>query len=156
MDKAYTAGLLHDCAKYLDDEQMLEAAKEHNIELEEVEKTSVQLVHAKVGAVFAKEVYGIEDEDILNAIRYHTTGRPDMSLLEKIIYVADYIEPGRRRMVDDVDSAKRLELARSYASVDIDLALKTILKETYDYLQTKTDYAISDMTQKAYEFYKDI
>ncbi len=156
MDKAYIAGMLHDCAKYLDDDQMLDAAKEYKIELEEVEKQSLQLVHAKVGAVFAKEIYGIEDEDILNAIRYHTTGRPEMSILEKIIYVADYIEPGRKRMVDDVEAAKMLELARSYATLDLDYALKYILKETYDYLINKTDYAISDMTKKAYEYYKDM
>ncbi|MCR5323301.1 MAG: bis(5'-nucleosyl)-tetraphosphatase (symmetrical) YqeK [Lachnospiraceae bacterium] len=156
MDKAYIAGLLHDCAKYLDDEQMLEAAKEHNIELEEIEKTSIQLVHAKVGAVFAKEIYGIEDEDIMNAIRYHTTGRPEMSLLEKIIYVADYIEPGRKRMVDDPEAGKMLERARSLATLDLDHALRYILKETYDYLVKQTDYSISDMTRKAYEYYRDI
>lgn len=156
MDKAYIAGLLHDCAKYLDDDQMLEAAKEHNIELEEIEKTSIQLVHAKVGAVFAKEIYGIEDEDIINAIRYHTTGRPEMSLLEKIIYVADYIEPGRKRMADDPNAVKMLERARSYATLDLDYALRYILKETYDYLVRQTDYSISDMTRKAYEYYRDI
>ncbi|MCR5331426.1 MAG: nicotinate-nucleotide adenylyltransferase [Lachnospiraceae bacterium] len=156
MDKAYIAGLLHDCAKYLDDEQMLQVAEEYNIELEEVEKASLQLVHAKIGAVFAREVYGIEDEDILNAIRYHTTGRPNMSLLEKIIYIADYIEPGRKRDISDPQAARMLELARSFASVDLDQTLKYILKETYDYLVNKTDYAISDMTRKAYEFYKDI
>ena len=152
--KAELAGILHDCAKYLDDDQMLDTANQYHIQLEEVERKSIQLVHAKVGAVLAKEVYGIEDEEILNAIKYHTTGRTEMSRLEKIIYVADYIEPGRSRMNNGVEAYK-LNLARSYATIDLDMALKLILKETYEYLIKRPDYAISDMTKKAYEYYKD-
>ena len=152
-DKAYTAGLLHDCAKYLDDEAMLAAASQAGIELDEIEKKAVPLVHAKVGAYFARTRYGIEDTDILNAILYHTTGRPGMSMLEKIIYIADYIEPGRKRMVNDDKGESLLNTARSIATYDLDEALRFILKSTVDYLQTRTDYAISDITKKTFEYY---
>ena len=94
----------------------------------------------------AAEKYGIDDNDILNAIRYHTTGRPGMSLLEKIIFVADYIEPGRY-------TAKNLPLVRKMAFSDIDEALLKILYDTLVYLNS-TGNTVDPMTQKTYEYYK--
>ena len=95
LDKAETAGLLHDCTKCMNLSKMLKICDKAGLNLSDFERNSVSLLHSKAGAVLAQAKYGVKDEDILNAIRYHTTGRPGMSLLEKIIFVADYIEPGR-------------------------------------------------------------
>ena len=84
--------------------------------------------------------------DILNAIRYHTTGRPDMSRLEKIVYIADYIEPGRKQNQD-------LSLIRRLAYQDLDSAMEKILADTLTYLRT-TDGQVDDMTNRTYQYYK--
>ena len=90
-DKALIAGALHDCAKELPIEQQLELAKKYSGDL----FTEKKLLHSPAGATFAKEQLGIEDKEILDAICYHTTGKGDMSTLEKIVYLADKIEPAR-------------------------------------------------------------
>ena len=90
-DKALIAGALHDCAKELPIEQQLELAKKYSGDL----FTEKKLLHSPAGATFAKEQLGIEDKEILDAICYHTTGKGDMSTLEKIVYLADKIEPSR-------------------------------------------------------------
>ncbi|EDS76401.1 bis(5'-nucleosyl)-tetraphosphatase (symmetrical) YqeK [Clostridium massiliodielmoense] len=95
INKARISGLIHDCAKYVKGKKMIEIYKEHGNSVDEVEKNMPAILHGKVGCYVAKEVMGVEDKDILNAIAYHTTGRVNMSLLEKIIYIADYIEPLR-------------------------------------------------------------
>lgn len=150
VSKAYYTGLLHDCAKYLDNSDMLKTAEDNGIELEPIEYTALQLVHAKVGAFFANKIYKVEDEDILNAIKYHTTGRPEMSLLEKIIYIADAIEPGR-----DYD-IPLLNRFRAEASVDIDFALYDILDATLSHVKETFRSSVSETTQKAYDYYKSI
>lgn len=94
-NKANLAALLHDCAKWMSPEELMQAAKDYNIELDEIEQHQIQILHAIVGAYWAKENFQIYDEEILRAIRLHTTGDSDMSLLDKIIYVADYAEPTR-------------------------------------------------------------
>ena len=78
MIKAYTAGLLHDCAKCLDEEERERACRKYKVELTEMEKEFPFLIHSKLGAVLAKEKYGIEDPEILSSIRYHTTGKPEI------------------------------------------------------------------------------
>lgn len=93
--KAYTAGLLHDCAKELPFEEMLSVADKYKIETDELTKTSPALMHGIVGAYIAKEIFNADDE-IFDAIAYHTTGKANMNLLTKIIYIADYIEPNRK------------------------------------------------------------
>lgn len=93
--KAALAGLVHDCAKDKSTEELLGIACNSGITIGEVSMDSPKLLHGCVGAVIAKEVMGIEDQDILNAVWYHTTGRKNMSILEKIIYIADYVEPLR-------------------------------------------------------------
>ena len=82
--KAMTAGLLHDCGKYLSADDQISFCKKKKIPLTESELEMPALVHAKLGAYLAKHEYEIEDSDILDAITYHTTGRPDMTLLEKM------------------------------------------------------------------------
>lgn len=79
------AGVLHDCAKYMTEDDMLAECKKYGIECTEVEKKQPHLLHAKLGACYAKEKYGITDGQVLSAIRWHTTGRPDMTDFEKII-----------------------------------------------------------------------
>ena len=148
LEKAEVAGLLHDCAKCISDEKKLKKCLEHNINISEIEKEQPYLLHAKLGAFIAMEKYGIHDRDIINAILKHTTGSCDMTMLEKIIYVADYIEPNRKK-------AKNLPVIRKMAFEDIDLALYTILKDTVEYLKVKNT-KIDNTTLKAYEYYKKI
>ena len=97
IEKAQLAGLLHDCAKCIDDEEKLDECKKYGVDISDVERRNPFLIHSKLGAVYAKEKYGVDDEEILSAITYHTTGRPDMSFIEKIVFIADYIEPGRNK-----------------------------------------------------------
>ena len=106
------------------------------------------LLHAKVGAFYAKEKYGVEDVDILSAITYHTTGRPNMSLLEKIIYVADYIEPHRKKL-------PRLDEIRKIAFIDLDRAIYMILENSLSYLESGNE-KIDSKTEETYRFYKNV
>ena len=94
--KAKIAGLVHDCAKYFTDEQVKDYVEKFNIKLDKLEENNLALSHSVIGSYVAKEVFNIKDEEILNAIKYHTTGRENMSLLEKIIYMADLVEEGRK------------------------------------------------------------
>ena len=92
---ALIAGLLHDCAKNYPEDEMLKECLDLKIALSEHEKRIPELIHAPYGAYLAKKEYGIVQEDILLAIRNHTLGRPGMSKLEQIVYLADYFEPER-------------------------------------------------------------
>lgn len=94
VEKARRAALLHDCTKRLSKKEHLELCRQYGIPLDDMERKAGSLLHAKTGAEEARRVFGVDDE-IYGAIRYHTTGRAHMTLLEKIIYLADYIEPSR-------------------------------------------------------------
>ncbi len=147
VEKALIAGMLHDCAKCMRYEKQLAVCEKNHVCLSGVESAKGSpLIHAKAGSVLAKTKYGVTDENILNAICYHTTGRPDMSLLEKIIYIADYIEPGRRH-------AQNLPQIRRLAYQDLDACMCKILSDTLTYL-TQKGGQVDPMTQKAYEFYQ--
>ncbi len=146
VEKAEIAGLLHDCAKCMDLKRMQKICEKAGLKLSEMEFSSGSLLHSKAGMVLAKGKYGIADQDILNAICYHTTGRPGMSLLEKIVFVADYIEPGR-------SVAEDLPQVRPMAFADIDACVLKILYDTLVYLNGSSA-EIDPMTQKTYEFYK--
>lgn len=147
IDKAEIAGLLHDCAKCIDDEDKFDDCKKYKIELTDVEKRNPFLIHSKLGAVYANKLYGIDDEEVISAIRFHTTGKPDMTLLEKIIFIADYIEPGR-------DKAPNLKEIRQMAFIDIDEAMYMILKDTLDYLD-KGEGEKDELTKDTFLFYKE-
>lgn len=95
-EKAQIAGLVHDCAKYFTDKQIEDYVEKFNIELDPLEIKNIALSHSIVGVYVARDIFNITDEDILSAIKYHTTGRENMTLLEKIIYMADLIEEGRK------------------------------------------------------------
>jgi nicotinate-nucleotide adenylyltransferase len=92
---AMTAGLLHDCGKYPTVAEQLEKIKDYEIELLKEESENPSLLHAPLGAYLAQYEFGVSEDSIINAIRYHTTGRPEMTMLEKILYIADFIEPYR-------------------------------------------------------------
>lgn len=149
--EASRSALLHDCAKYMPLEDMIAICERNFVELNDIEMKSEALLHSKAGACYAYEKYGITDENILNAIKYHTTGRPNMSMLEKIIFVSDYIEPNRTH-------SDKLPMYRMIAQVDIDLVCMNILKDTLDYLETrKADgIEVDSMTLETYNFYKDL
>lgn len=146
VQKAELAGLLHDCAKCLDNEKKIHICKKHNIAISDAELKNPFLLHAKVGGYLTKEKYKIDDEDIINAVTYHTTGRPGMSLLEKIVYIADYIEPGR-------EHASNLDEIRNLCFRDLDEALLQILEDILVHLK-ESKKEIDPMTQMTYEFYK--
>lgn len=147
MEKAMTAGILHDCAKSMHGSELVAICEKAHLNVTAVERSNpTALLHAKAGTYLAEHKYGVTDEDILNAIRYHTTGRPDMSRLEKIIYIADYIEPGRKQLAE-------LEMIRRIAFQDLDWTMEKILANTLAYLRT-TDGQVDDMTTKTYQFYK--
>ncbi len=146
LNKAIVAGLLHDCAKCLSDEKRISICEKKKIEITKVEYEKPSLLHAKVGMYLAKKDYDIDDEDILNAILYHTTGRPGMSMLEKIIYIADYIEPGRKQL-------PKMSEIRKAAFQNIDEALVLSMEGTLSYLQD-TNEVIDPVTQATYDYYK--
>jgi predicted HD superfamily hydrolase involved in NAD metabolism len=147
--KALIAGLLHDCAKCMSDEKLLKLSEKENIEVTDVERRNPYLLHAKVGAMLATKEYDIDDEEILDAITYHTTGRPGMTDLDKIVFVADYVEPGR-------DKAPNLAKVRKLAFEDLDGAVRRILKDTLKNLEGEkgSDSEIDPMTAKTYEYYQ--
>ncbi len=145
IEKAFLAGILHDCAKNIPVPKQYELCRKYGIELSEVEKRSPALVHSKLGAYLAAHRYGIKDSDIINAIKYHTTGRPGMGLYEKILFVADYIEPYR-------DAAPNLEKVRYQAFTDLDGCIRTILADTLEYLEGKKA-EVDPMTRVTYDYY---
>lgn len=146
--QAQVAGLLHDCAKCVPAKKKLKFCKEYHIPVTEFEVAHPFLLHAKVGALIAKEKYGIDDPAILNAITWHTTGKPEMSTLEKIIYIADYIEPARNK-------APRLEEIRRLAFQDLDQCMYEILSDSLAYLQEHPE-DIDTATVQAYEYYRKL
>lgn len=146
--KAFIAGLLHDSAKCLSHEKRLMVCKKNHLDVSKVEEENPVLLHAKVGAFYAKEKYGVCDSEILDAIRYHTTGRPDMGILEKIIYVADFIEPHRKKL-------PRLSEIRKISFCDLDKAIFMILENSLNYLE-KGNTKIDPKTEETYLFYKKI
>ena len=148
LEKAELAGLLHDCAKQLPEKKLIKICREHGEKISKMEFHQPFLLHGKAGACLARDKFGIEDESILNAIRYHTTGRPDMSLLEKIVFVADYIEPNRKK-ADNLAELRRL------AFENLDETVLLILEQTLDYLE-KTGKEIDRHTIMTRDFYKKI
>ena len=147
LEKATLAGLLHDCAKCIPSKEKLQLCEKHSIPVSEAESKNPGLLHAKLGAFLAKSKYDIEDQEILDSITYHTTGRPEMTLLDKIVYIADYIEPNRKE-------APNLEKVRALAFTDIDACLYVILEDSLAYLHTKKE-VIDPMTEQTYLYYKN-
>lgn len=144
---ASVAGILHDCAKYLTDDKLLQECEKYNIEISDTERQLPQaLLHSKIGAIYAREKYGITEESVLKAIEYHTTGRPAMTKLEKIVFVADFIEPNRK-----ADVLKMYNIRES-AYQNLDEAVIKILERSVKYLNDKKSL-IDPMTMLTYEYY---
>ena len=122
IEKARIAGLLHDCAKNLED--IYSRCRDLEVELDEVEMKSPPLVHAKLGAEIAKIEFGITDPEILEAIRWHTIGKANMTLLEKIVFVADLTEPGR--------TYPDASLLRELSRINLDEALYKCVNATVE------------------------
>lgn len=93
--KAELAALLHDVAKEVDINEQIQLLKKNDFSVTEIEESSPQVLHGFTGVILAKEKFNIKDDEVLNAVAYHTTGKAKMTTLEKIIYIADYIEPNR-------------------------------------------------------------
>ena len=130
LDRAELTGLLHDCAKRYDEASMLKKCLEREIPVSDAEVTDPSLLHAKLGGWMAEEKYGIHDKEIREAIECHTTGRCGMTLLDKILYLADYIEPRRWKAAD-------LAEIRKLAFVDLDEACLAVMESTLSYLKSR-------------------
>ena len=126
-EKAYLAGLVHDCAKYFTKEQIDSYVEKYNIELDPLEVDNIALSHSIIGSFAIQDVFNIQDMDIINAVRYHTTGRENMSILEKIIFMADMIE--ERRNFPGVDELRKLSF-----NGQLDKALITSLNNTIKFV----------------------
>lgn len=154
INRAMTAGILHDCAKIYSAAELINICGQNNVYLSANEKSDEQttknLVHSKAGSVIAHNIYFIDDEEILSAIYYHTVGRPAMTMLEKIIFVADYIEPGRKQLTNPP-----LDEIRKTAYEDIDKSVELICKNTIDYLNSIEKY-VDNNTLETYDYYKAI
>lgn len=148
-EKAYMAGLLHDCAKCFPNEELMSIIKEH-LEVEDVELMNYKTLHAPVSAYIAKKDFGVEDEEILSAIRWHTLGRIEMTDFEKIIFLADKVEPKTR-------NKDYLEEVRDVLnSVDgLNRAMLICYKETIKSL-VKRDLKICPVTIDIYNNLEDI
>ena len=146
LQAAYTAGLLHDCAKCLEEEERDRLCKKYRVELSPMEQEHPFLIHAKLGAVLAKEKYGVTDPQILSAIRYHTTGQAQMTLLEASIFSADFIEPNRK-MLDCLPEI-RTEIYK-----DLPKAVYMILKQTMIHLELR-EQPVDEHSLEALEYYK--
>lgn len=133
----------HDIAKELSEEENQEYISKYNIKLDDIEKVNKSLLHAKVGAYICKEKYGFT-EDMINSVRYHTTGRENMSILEKIIYLADATEEGRKECseFEFIDVIKK----------DIDEGMVEISKRVMNKL-LKNNKVIHLDTIKCYNYY---
>ena len=127
--KAEIAALCHDIAKNMSYEDMLKVIEEENLKLSNDEKNSKELWHSIIAPIMAKRIFEIEDEDVLNAMRWHTTGRENMSNLEKIIYLADLIEPSR--------NFQGIEAIRDISRKNLNDAVLKALTHTIMYLLTK-------------------
>ncbi len=147
--RAELAGMLHDCAKYYTGQEMIAICEKRGIPLSPLELDNTALIHGKLGAWLAGKRFGIDDEEILSAIRCHTTGCPAMTKLEKILFVADYIEPGR-----DMDcSPHSLEDIRRQCFCDLDRGVLMVLENTLPYLEQR-NRPIDPMTEETYQYYK--
>jgi predicted HD superfamily hydrolase involved in NAD metabolism len=148
MDKAAIAGILHDCAKAMTIDEMLDLCRMYNVQVSDIEARNESLLHSRAGALLARHKYGIEDQDIMDAIKYHTTGRPGMSVLEKIVFVADYIEPYRRKLPD-------IDKIREAAYEDLDRAVVMVAGNTLSYLK-ESGREIDKTTEETYDYYKNL
>ncbi len=140
-ETAKKVGIAHDIAKEMTDEEMIEYAKANNIRIDEIETVKPSLLHGKIGADIAAKKFGFT-QDMINAIKWHTTGRENMSMLEKIIYVADKTEENRK------GTRFNLEKSRELSTQNIDETLIFLMNEFITY-NVKNEWLIHPETIKA-------
>lgn len=145
--KAQIAGILHDCAKGYKHDELVSLCRKSKIQITDTELASPELLHSKYGAYLIEHELKINDKEIVNAVLYHTTGRVNMTLLEKIIFVSDYIEPCRGNL-------PLIDIIRPLAYKDIDKAVALICKGSIEYLQKKGS-SIDNTTIETYNFYNE-
>lgn len=132
VETARAAGLMHDLAKYFKPEKLLEMARAEGLEIDPVSEATPHLLHAEVSAIVARDTFGVKDEEVLQAIANHTLGRPGMSLLSCIVFLADTLEPGRGNTAD-LQALRQI----SYQNLDqaiwltCDYSLKQLLENRY-------------------------
>ena len=127
--KARIAGLIHDCAKDMTDKELLDIALGAGMHVDWMQRMTPQLIHGAVGAIVARRDYGIDDEEVLTAVANHTMGAEHMSKLEKIIYLADMIEPGRHHA--------GVEEVRVAAKTDLDAAVLLTMDKTITHVVSR-------------------
>lgn len=149
-DRALLAGLLHDCAKCFSYEESLKLCEEGNVELTQTEIDNPALIHAKLGVYIAERDFDVHDEEILAAIRSHTTGEPGMSDLAMIIFLADLIEPGRSAEV-----IPGLDEFRKMAFEDLPECVYIVTKHQLEYLEKESGKTVDPTTRATYYFYRD-
>ena len=148
VENAKVAALLHDIAKPLSVDELIDVCDKGGEPVTDDELAGIKVLHAKAGAIIARDEFHIENKEILDAIRYHTTGRPGMSLLEKIIFIADFIEPGRSK-------APNLDRIRKEAGLDLNRCVCMIARDTLQYLRESGAH-VDSRTEDTYEYYKSI
>lgn len=131
VEKARMAGLIHDCAKNMGDSEILKIINDNGIKIDKLSLKMPQILHGLAASIIAEKVMGIEEQDILNAVIYHTTGRENMSTLEKIIYLSDFIEPSR-----DFEGVKEL---RELAYKNLETALISAFDSSIKYVIYKQE-----------------
>jgi nicotinate-nucleotide adenylyltransferase len=128
-DRGYLAGMAHDMAKSLPEEEMICLARRDDKNLSKLEQKKPALLHGRAGAVLLHQKFGVEDEDILEAIRYHTTGRPGMGVLAQVVYIADKIEYSRGDVSGELRDFSRF--------ADLDSLFTAVLEETVAFLRSR-------------------
>ena len=149
MEKTKIAAILHDIAKEIPKEESYNMLEKYEVKLDDIEKRNFNLIHSILGAEIAKNEYGLDD-DIVNAIKYHTTGRENMSMLEKIIYLADATEPNRNYMSNENELSlnELVELIKTNIDEGLEYTLKWNLQSVL-----RRNLLVHLNTVKAYNFY---
>ena len=148
MNQAFLAGILHDCAKFYSNEELLAHCEKFHLTISPTERSMPYLLHAKLGAYLALHKYNVQDQELCSAITWHTTGHSNMTLLEKILYVADYIEPNR-------DKAPNLAEIRKISFENLDEAVYLVARDTLQYLK-QTGTPFDPASDETYQFYKKL
>ncbi|MCR5636625.1 MAG: bis(5'-nucleosyl)-tetraphosphatase (symmetrical) YqeK [Clostridiales bacterium] len=139
VEKAETAGILHDITKEMPEDEQLQLMKKSGIILTKLQMTAPKLWHSISGACYIRDVLNIKDEDIFNAVRYHTTGRSGMSLLEKVIFIADFTGEERdyngaeeMKQAAEESLEKAMEIGLAFSISDLVSRRMTVATETLD------------------------
>lgn len=144
--KGYIAGIGHDMCKYLSEKDMIEMAERDGMPVTDYERSNYSLLHGRAAAVMMKTEFGINDEDILEAVAHHVSGKVGMCDLAKILFISDKAEPGRPQSTD--------EYREKLLKLSLNGIMYEVLTDNFKYIK-KQGYQIYPDTQKMINFYKD-